>query len=72
MLGNTVPGVSKVTTEASDSDLEKTEHTQLTDTQSLTFLKFQKSICWDLPGHPVVKTLPSNAGGWGFNPWSGN
>ena len=26
----------------------------------------------DFPSGPVVKTLPSNAGGWRFNPWSGN
>ena len=24
------------------------------------------------PGGPVVKNLPSNAGGHGINPWSGN
>ena len=25
----------------------------------------------DFPGGPVVRNLPSNAGGWGFNPSRG-
>ena len=27
--------------------------------------------CWDFPGGPVLKTLPSKVGGCGFDPWSG-
>ena len=27
---------------------------------------------WDFPGGPVVKTLPSHAGGCGLDPWVGN
>ena len=25
----------------------------------------------DFPGGQVVRNLPSNEGGWGFNPWRG-
>ena len=32
----------------------------------------QKAGHRDSPSGPVVKTLPSNAEGWRFNPWSGN
>ena len=32
----------------------------------------QKAGHRDFPSGPVVKTLPSNAGGWRFNPWPGN
>ena len=36
---------------------------QLDDAKIFTFM--------DFPGSPVVKNLPANAGGHGFDPWSG-
>ena len=35
------------------------------------YLSLKMNKVWDFPGSPVVKTLPSNEGGCGFNPWSG-
>ena len=35
-------------------------------------MQLKKEQTWDFPGGPVVKTLPSTAGGLGsINPWSG-
>ena len=47
----------------------------LSPTMSLTHLSIfpyfprQRQHTWDFPGSPAVKTLPSNAGRYGFDPW---
>ena len=34
-------------------------------------MKTEAALCWDPPTSPVVKTLPSNAGGEGVIPGQG-
>ena len=33
--------------------------------------RFRAALIWDFPGHPVVKTLPCNAGDAGSSPHQG-
>ena len=40
--------------------------------EKLGYKVFLKIMPEGLPGGPVIKNPPSNAGGHGFNPWSGN
>ena len=39
---------------------------------ALTFSLFKTLTPWEFPGGPVVKTLPSNAGGEGLIPGQGS
>ena len=39
---------------------------------AINYFPYKKWTIWDFPGSPVVKTLPSNAGGAGLIPGGGS